>query len=46
MVWLAQQASPELRAAAEAAAAAVGLPLRIVDVGTTGLERSLEPLCT
>jgi hypothetical protein len=46
MVWLAQQTSPELQAAAEAAAAAVGLPLRVVDVGTTGLERALEPLCT
>jgi hypothetical protein len=46
MVWLAQQPSPELQAAAEAAASAVGLPLRVIDVGTTGLERALEPLCS
>ena len=46
MIWLAQQQTPELRAAAEAAAEAVGLPLTVVDVGTSGLEQALEPLCT
>jgi hypothetical protein len=46
MIWLAQHQTPELRAAAEAAAEAVGLPLTVVDVGTSGLEQALEPLCT
>ncbi len=45
MVWLAQRQTDELRADAEAAAAAVGLPLSVVDVGTAGLEQALEPLC-
>ena len=46
MVWLAQQPTDDLRAAAQAAAAAVGLPLSVVDVGHSGLELALEPLCT
>lgn len=46
MVWLAQQPTDDLRAAAQAAAAAVGLPLSAVDAGHSGLERALEPLCT
>jgi hypothetical protein len=44
VVWLAQRPTPALRAAAERAAAALGLPLEIRDVGDTGLERQLEQL--
>ncbi len=44
VVWLAQEETPELRAAAEAAAARLGLPLTVVPTGNGGLERSLEAL--
>ncbi len=44
MVWLAQQRSPELEAAAERAAAMLGLPLEVREVGEGGLERQLERL--
>lgn len=44
VVWLAQRQTPSLRAAAERAATALGLPLEIRDVGDVGLERQLEQL--
>jgi hypothetical protein len=44
VVWLAQRATPETRAAAERAAARIGLPLQTVEVGTAGLERQLSRL--
>jgi hypothetical protein len=44
VVWLAQRQTPELRAAAEDAAGALGLPLEIVQVGDAGLERELAEL--
>ncbi len=44
VVWLAQSPAAELAAEAEAVAAMFGLPLTVVDVGTTGLERELESL--
>ncbi|MDF2968987.1 MAG: hypothetical protein K0Q93_2765 [Nocardioidaceae bacterium] len=40
-VWLAQHTDDDLRERAEAAAAALGLPLLTVEVGNAGLERSL-----
>jgi hypothetical protein len=40
-VWLAQHPDDDLRERAEAAAAALGLPLRTVEVGNAGLERAL-----
>ena len=40
-VWLAQHPDDDLRERAEAAAAALGLPLLTVEVGNAGLERSL-----
>ena len=40
-VWLAQRPDDDLWERAEAAAAALGLPLRTVEVGNAGLERSL-----
>ena len=44
VLWLAQNPTPATRAAAERAAAALGLPLEQRDVGDAGLERSLEAL--
>jgi hypothetical protein len=44
VLWLAQHATPATRAAAERAAAAIGLPLRVRDVGDGGLERELAAL--
>ncbi len=42
VLWLAQRETPENRAAAERAAARVGLPLEVRPVGNAGLERALE----
>jgi len=44
VVWLAQEPSEELRGEAESAAAALGLPLEIRELGDSGLERALEKL--
>jgi hypothetical protein len=44
VVWLAQSRSHELAAEAESVADMFGLPLTIIDVGTTRLERELESL--
>jgi hypothetical protein len=44
VVWLTQRRTPLLEDAAERAAASIGLPLEVVDVGLVGLERALEPL--
>jgi hypothetical protein len=44
VLWLAQEPTPQLRAAAEDAAAVMGLPLRQLDVGLTGLEAALAEL--
>ncbi len=44
VVWLAQRPTPATRAAAERAAAQIGLPLEIRMVGTERLERQLETL--
>ncbi len=44
MVWLAQDPDDELTALAERAAASIGLPLTVVEVGTSGLERALADL--
>jgi len=46
VIWLAQEETPELRHAAEAAAAKLGLPLTVVPTGTSGLERALASLLT
>jgi hypothetical protein len=43
-VWLAERRSETLEARARDAAAALGLPLEIVDVGEDRLERALETL--
>ena len=44
VVWLAQEPDEELRTLAEEAAAAIGLPLTVVDTGHTGLESALATL--
>ena len=44
VVWLAQQPDDELRALAQQAADAIGLPLTVVDTGHGGLEAALERL--
>jgi hypothetical protein len=44
VVWLAQHATPATRAAAERAAASLGLPLEVREVGDDALERQLEAL--
>jgi len=44
VLWLAQRPTPATRAAAERAAAAIGLPLVVEQVGDGGLERALEAL--
>jgi hypothetical protein len=44
VVWLTQRRTPVLQRAAEEAAASIGLPLEVVDVGVRGLEAVLEPL--
>jgi len=40
-VWLAQRPTTDLRRRADDAAAVLGLPLRVVEVGNAGLEHSL-----
>jgi hypothetical protein len=44
VMWLAQRPTAATRAAAERAAARIGLPLVVVGVGDAGLERQLEAL--
>jgi hypothetical protein len=44
MVWLSQRPTPTLEVAAAEAAASVGLPLDVVNVGLGGLERELARL--
>jgi hypothetical protein len=44
VVWLAQRWTPAVEGAAEHAAAMLGLPLEVVDVGESGLEAQIERL--
>jgi hypothetical protein len=44
VVWLTQRRTPLLEHSAIAAAASIGLPLEVVDVGLDGLERELAQL--
>jgi hypothetical protein len=44
VVWLAQDRAPELERLAADAAASIGLPLTVVDVGDSRLESALEQL--
>ena len=44
VLWLAQHPTPATRAAAERAAAHLGLPLQVREVGDEALERQLEAL--
>jgi Protein of unknown function (DUF1638) len=44
VLWLAQRPTLGTKLAAERAAAALGLPLEVREVGNTGLERALESL--
>jgi hypothetical protein len=44
LVWLAQHRDPGLDGAADEVAAMFGLPLRVIDVGVSGLERELARL--
>jgi hypothetical protein len=44
VLWLAQHETPATRAAAERAAARIGLPLEVRPVGEDGLEHALESL--
>jgi hypothetical protein len=44
VVWLAQRPTPELERAAQDAAATIGLPLQVLEVGDEGLERELAAL--
>lgn len=44
VVWLAQRRTPQVEQAAEHAAAMLGLPLEVVEVGESGLEAQIEGL--